>query len=53
MKESNIKSMNNVDLDQNKEVKNNLENILSKQIILVEIFQFMKAADIKRLSLCS
>ena len=58
MKESNIKSMNNVDLGKYKESKyseyqNYLENVLSKQLLFMQITQFMKFEDLKPLSLCS
>ena len=58
MKNSNIKSKNNVDLDQNKELKYsknqyNFKNVLSIPLILDQIFKFIEKDDIKCLSLCS
>ena len=55
---SSIKSKNNVDLDQNKELKYsknqyNFKNVLSIPLILAQIFKFIEKDDIKCLSLCS
>ena len=56
MKDS-IKSMNNIDLVRDRELKYfnnqyNFKNILSKELIIDQIFQFMEKDDIKSLSLC-
>ena len=53
-----IKSMNKVDLDQNREYKYsnseyNFENVFTISLILDQIFQFMKKDDLKSLSMCS
>ena len=58
MKDSSIKSINNADLEQNKELKNfnyqyDFKNVLSIPLILDQIFKFIEKDDIKCLSLCS
>ena len=57
MDNSNNKSMNNVDLNKNKELKYtnhqyNFKNVLSIPLILHIIFEFTEKDDIKCLSLC-
>ena len=52
MKESSIKSMNNRDLDLNKELKYsnnqyNFKNVLSIALILVQICKFLQNDDIR------
>ena len=58
MKESSIKSMNNIDLDLNKELKSsnnqyNFKNVLSIPLILAQLFKFLEKDDIKCFSMCS
>ena len=58
MKESSIKSMNNIDLDLNKELKSsnnqyNFKNVLSIPLILDQIYKFLTKDNIRSLSLCS
>ena len=52
------KSMNKVDLEQNRESKYsnnqyNFKNVFAIPLLLDQIFQFMEKDDIKCLSLCS
>ena len=58
MKESGIKSMNNKDLDLNKELKYsndqyNFKKVLSIPLILEQIYKFLENDDILCFSLCS
>ena len=58
MKSSGIKSMTNVDLVQNEELNNStgdyyLKTVLSKELIVYKLAEFMEEEDLKCLSLCS
>ena len=58
MKNSSIKSTNNEELEEIKELKYsnnqyNFKNVLSIPLILDQIFKFIEKDDIKCLSLCS
>ena len=58
MKDSSIKSTNNEELEEIKELKYsnnqyNFKNVLSIPLILDQIFKFIEKDEIKCLSLCS
>ena len=55
MKESSIKSMNNIDLNKELKYSNNqynFKNVLSIPLILEQIYKFLENDDIRCLSLC-